>query len=296
MTDGPIPDLSVVVVTLGSAASLFAALDALAASDVEMEVLVPATARVARLLETRSSLPARVRVVTLDDVDEDAWRMRARGVAASRAAIVATIEDHALPAADWARRIVEAHASLPHAAIGGVVEKATPDSGSGWAMYFQDYGRYIPPQPAGARQYLSACNVSYKRAALEPVAAEWRVAMHETTVHFALLARGATLWLDPTIVVRQRRPLSVEEGMEELRHHGRLFGEDRADQLSAAGRAVRVAATPLVPVVHLARAARHALRSPRLAVGFARALPSLVAFAVAWATGEATGLARGRRA
>jgi len=28
--------------------------------------------------------------------------------------------------------------------------------------------------------------------------------MHGTTVHFALLSRGATLWLDPTIVVGAR--------------------------------------------------------------------------------------------
>lgn len=296
MTDGRVPDLSVVVVSLGNASSLFAVLDTLAASDVDLEVVVPATARVARLLETRAALPARVRVVRLDDGDEDAWRMRARGVAAAQAGVVATIEDHAMPAADWARRVLDAHARLPHAAIGGIVDKATPDNGSGWAMYFLDYGRYIPPQAAGPRQYLSACNVSYKRAALEPVAATWRVAMHETTVHFALLERGATLWLDPAIVVRQRRSLPVAEGMEELRHHGRLFGADRAGQLSAASRVARLVAMPLVPAVHLARAARHALRSPRLALGFVRALPALAAFAVAWATGEAGGLARGRRA
>jgi hypothetical protein len=296
MSDGRAPDLSVVVVSLGNAASLFAMVDALASSTVDLEIIIPATARVARLLETRAALPASVRVVSLDDVDEDAWRMRARGVAAAGAPVVATLEDHALPATDWARRVIDAHATLPHAAIGGVVEKATPDTGSGWAMYFLDYGRYIPPQAAGPREYLSACNVSYKRAALADIAETWRVAMHETTVHFALLARGATLWLDPSIVVRQRRSLAIPEGMEELRHHGTLFGQDRAGQLSAAGRAVRFAATPLVPAVHLARAARHAVGSPRLALGFVRAVPALVAFAVAWAAGEGAGLWRGRRA
>ena len=295
MTTAGSPELSVVVVALGSSASLSAMLGAVTTQHgPSLEVIVPATARVHRLLESVGDVPPTVRIISLGDEDEDTWRLRARGVAAARGTIVATLEDHALPQPGWAARVVEAHAAAPHAAIGGVVEKATPDRAAGWAMYFFDYGRYIPPQVAGPRAYLTACNVSYKRAALAEVADAWRVAMHETTVHFALLARGATLWLDPSMVVRQRRPMSLTEGLDELRTHGALFGRDRAATLSATGRVMRLVATPAVPLVHLARSLAHPIRAPHLLGGYLRAFPTLVAFAAAWALGEAQGLARRR--
>lgn len=290
--------LSVVVVSLGDARALASMLEALRgeARAVPLEIIVPATARVMRLLESLApAATSDLRVIPMPDDAEDAWQLRARGVREARSPIVATLEDHAIPAPGWAARVLAAH-EQPHAAIGGVVEKATPDGSTGWAMYFFDYGRYIPPQVAGRREYLSACNVSYKRAALDRVASTWASTMHETTVHFALLERGDTLWLDPGIIVRQRRALPMPEAMQELRHHGRLYGEDCARRLSAAGRALRLAAIPLVPAVHVARAARHALGSPRLTLGFVRAVPALAAFAVAWAAGEGAGLRRGRRA
>ena len=294
MTGVPVPALSVVVVSLGEADDLRRVLAALAreGTGAPLEVIVPATPRVQRLLEALGTgVTAPLRVLPLADPDEDAWRMRSRGVAAAAAPLVATLEDHAVPAPGWAAAVLRAHAR-PHAAVGGVVEKVTPDGVTGWAMYFLDYGRYIPPQRAGPRRFLSACNVSYKRAALWAVADAWRETMHETAVHDALRDRGDTLWLDPAIVVRQRRRLPAGDALAELRRHGELFGRDLGASHGEWWRLARAALTLLAPLVHLGRAVGHTLRSPRLLPGFLVAAPGLVVFALVWCAGEAAGLLR----
>lgn len=294
----PLPELSVVVVSLGDATALASMISALASEvdGAKVEVIVPAPPRVERLLQGVVPLPAWVRVVPLAEGDDDTWRMRARGAAAAQAPVIATLEDHALPTIGWASEVLHAHASAAHAAIGGVVEKSRPDGMAGWAMYFFDYARYIPPQEAGARRYLTACNVSYKRSALRDIASVWAVTMHETEVHFALVSRGHTLWLDPRLVVRQRRVISLGGGIRELGRHGRLYGSDVARTLTRTGRLLRIAGIPLVPVVHMARSLQHPLRSPEMRGGYLLALPALVAYSVAWALGEGAGLLRTGRA
>ena len=283
--------LSVVVTSLGDAASLRGALAALAAqTGVDpFEIVIPANARVSALLGELLPLPLNARVVATS-ASADTWEMRGAGVRASTAPVVATIEDAAVPDPAWARRLLESHAAS-HGAIGGTVAKGVPDSAPGWAMYFLDYARYIPPVAAGPTSYLSACNVSYKRTALDRVASSWSREMHETDVHWALQRSGETLWIDPGMVVRFRRPLSLGAACAELRAHGRKFARGRGMHTSAVARTLRAATTPLLPLLVLGRTARVASRSPGVAVRWAWSLPAMVPMAMAWAWGEFEGYA-----
>ncbi|MGH7710977.1 MAG: hypothetical protein ACREOG_06815, partial [Gemmatimonadaceae bacterium] len=134
--------------------------------------------------------------------------LRALGVRLAAAPIVACTEDHCIPARDWCARIIAAHRGTP-LAIGGAIQKLQPDAPVAWAGYLLDYGRFMPPFAAGPAAYLSDCNVSYKRRALDAITAEWQEAFHETRVHDAIREReGAdTIVLDPSILVMQsRRP------------------------------------------------------------------------------------------
>jgi hypothetical protein len=290
MTERPSPALSVVVVPLGDAVRLAETLDALRreAEGVRLEVIVPDDPDRGRTIGSLGAERLAGVVRPVAPPGADTWALRSIGVAAARAPIVATLEDQAVPEPGWAAAILAAHRE-PYAAVGGAVSKGTPDSLVGWAMYFFDYWRYIAPH-AGMSQYLSACNVSYKRAALEAIAPLWTTRMHETDVHAALADRGERLWLDPQIAVRQRRPLSWAAAVRELVRHGRLYGEDRRASLPPASRFARAAATPALPFLHVARAGTRAWRAPELRMRFAVAAPAVTVLAFAWSLGELRGL------
>jgi hypothetical protein len=287
--EGAAPALSVVVVSLGSARALGEVLSALAAQRgvPPLEVVVPADHRVQATLRDTGAAAVTARVVPVDGTVSP-WALRAAGVRAARAPIVATLEDCALPAPDWAARILAAHAGTD-AAVGGPVAKRTPDGAVGWAMYFLDYGRYAPPLPSRSATYLSACNVSYKRAALDRVRHAWGETMHETDVHWALMAKGETMRLDEGALVHLRRELDLAGARDELRTHGALFGSGRAATMSAAGRAARLVAAPLLPVVMVAKSAAPLLRAPSLLPAWLRALPMTMLLAVSWSAGELRG-------
>lgn len=292
----PTPALSVVVVSLGDAAALARTIAAVAAAceGVDTELVLALPRRLHGLAPAGPPhLP--VRVIESPGAGDDPWERRALAVRHARAPLVATLEDHALPTPGYGAQVLAAHASNPRAAIGGVVTKSATDGATGWAMYFLDYGRYIPPRTAGPTRWLSACNVTYKRAALDRVAESWSRHMHETTVHLALLAAGEELWLDPGLVVDQRRQQSFAEARAELRRHGAAFGRDLAEHVGLAARALRIVSAPLIPLVQVARAGSHLRRAPRLIPAFVRSAPVLVVLAMAWAGGELRGLLGGRR-
>jgi hypothetical protein len=219
---------------------------------------------------------------------------RARAVAEARAPLIALTEDHCVPAGDWCARIVAAHRES-HAAIGGAIAKRTPAESLGWAIYFADYSRYMPQMRAGEAPYLSDCNVSYKREALDEVRDVWREAFHETAVHAALLARGASLWLDPSILVYEDRHLPLRALLSDRYDHGRLFAALRSAELSAGKRlALSILAWGL-PVLSVGRIAMRTILR-RGAVGrLLASLPSLVMITAAWAAGESAGYATGRQ-
>jgi hypothetical protein len=159
-------------------------------------------------------------------------------------------------------------------------------------MYLLDYGRYMPPLDAGAREALTSCNVSYKGVALERVAHAWPAALHETDVHWALRDAGETLWLDPSIVVRQRRSLSLGRALGEWFDYGREFASARARAESKAKSVVRAGLAPALPALFAARAWATLGRAPHRVGTFVRALPALLALGVAWAAGEVAGSLR----
>lgn len=258
---------------------------------VPLEIIVPCTPAIARALDSLGAEHGSGVLRPPADPAGDTWVLRSIGVAAARAPVVATIEDHTIPEPGWAAAVVAAH-EAPHAVIGGAVHKGTPDSIVGWAMYFFDYWRYLAPR-AGPTRFLSACNVSYKREALGRIAGVWSRRMHETDVHAALAARGETLWLEPRMAVRQRRPLLFRDAWRELFRHGRLYGADRAGAHSPGARLAHAIALPALPLLQLLRAGTRVLRAPRLVPRFVLAAPVVTVLALSWSAGELRGLISG---
>ena len=219
-------------------------------------------------------------------------RRRAVGLAQARGRIIAMTEDHAVPADDWVRQIRAAHAQ-PYAVIGGAIENAV-DRPLNWALYYCDFGRYGRPLPAGEAEYVSDINVSYKREALYSIREVWGETYHETIAHWALRARGETLYLDPRLVVYQRRPaITWRQVYRERIEWGRAFAEGRVTELGPWRRLVYAVGAPALPVILLLRVwrrMRHQRRSPGQII---RILPVAAVLLTGWVLGEMIGYGAG---
>lgn len=222
-------------------------------------------------------------------------RRRAVGLRLARGRIVAMIEDHARPAADWCRRILEAH-EQPFEVIGGAIENAV-DAPLNWAWYYCDFGRYGRPLKGGEAEYVSDINVSYKRRALEASRDIWREAYHETIVHWTLQKRGVKLFLNDKIIVFQHRPpLPLKRVWRERLDWGRIFAETRSNQLSFSRRLIYAAGTIFLPPLLFVRALKNMRRQNRRARQIVSVAPYILLLLTGWSLGELTGYLRGEPA
>ena len=293
------PLLSIVVTITDGDSHVDRCLHALSTQDgaPPLEIIVPLYEGVDDAPGLRARWPG-VRFVTVEGHRPAAhshahWaydRRRAAGLRAATGDLVAMTEDHAIPDPDWCAQIVRAHRS-PHAAIGGSIDHV----GSGvlnWAVYFCDFGRYQKPFTAAAAEYISDVNVSYKRDALMKCSALWQEFYHETSIHSCLIARGDTLWKTPQIsVAYDRGRLRLSTLLPERFHWARVFAGRRAQSMTAAVRFVYAVASPVLPVVLLARKFREALRSRESLAAFVTSAPSMLLLLAVWACGEMTGYA-----
>lgn len=287
----PQPVLSVVIVVFAGGTAITRALEALVGQeDVHgtVELIVAAAAGTVDERAVRDAAPT-ARCVSGPAAAPPA-QLRALGVCAASAPIVACTEDHCIPRPSWCARIVAAQRG-PALVIGGAIQKLNPDSAIAWAAYLLEYGRFMPPIASGPATYLSDCNVSYKRAALDGIADVWRAAFHETSVHEAIRQRAgmSAIVLDPSIVVLQSRRPELMPFLAERFAHGRVFARLRAARYGVLARvAYGAAALGLAPVL-VVRALHTAWRRREARVSAVRALPYLALAATCWSAGESVG-------
>jgi len=292
-TTAPAPDLSVVVVILGGPAYVPRCIDSLLQQDGEqvIEIIVPHDDRISGVDELRRRYPD---VQFLHLAGERTYaELRAFAVRAARAKVVAITEDHCAPAHDWCSQIWNAHQER-YAAVGGAVDKKRPDRLLNWAIYLCDFSRYANPVNEGPSEYLTDCNVSYKRAALESIAEIWREEFHETSVNWTLRDRGESLWLTPNILVHQQRSLGLGPALRERYSFGRLFASTRVAAVSFPKRIAYALASGLLPAILIARVARNVIGKRRYMGEFVGAFPAVVLMASVWALGEFVGYLTGR--
>jgi hypothetical protein len=217
-------------------------------------------------------------------------RRRAMGLALAKGRIVAMTEDHAVPAADWCRQTLAAH-EQPYAVIGGAIDNAV-DAPINWALYYCDFGRFGSPLRTGPADYASDVNVAYKRSALDATRPLWREAYHETSLHWALQARGEVLFLDSRLLVHQHRPrISLRQACAERIQWGRIFAETRAAACGGWRSRCYAAGTALLPPLLVIRILRHMLRHGRSLAQIVATLPLAAVLVTGWSVGEFLGYA-----
>jgi hypothetical protein len=287
--------LSVSVIQFTSRAHLVRCLDALVAQHgTRPEVLVPHDDS----LDDVAGLRARFPDASFLYLPGRRTPGELRSAAAHAAAgdLMAFLEDHCVPAADWTQKLVAAHENGDdtRAAVGGAVEKGFPpgmrgDTALNWAVYMADYSRYMNPQTAGPAHSLTDCNVSYKREALESVREAWATEFHENIVNGLLAERGLTLWLAPDVVVHEQRTLALRSALRDRWSFGRLFASTRVAGAPIGRRLAYAAGSLIMPPVLVSRVARHLFGRGRHRTQFFRALPALLLVTSTWMLGECVG-------
>jgi hypothetical protein len=219
-------------------------------------------------------------------------RLRSAGIYCSRGEIVALAEDHCTFGKGWCAAIKHAH-ELPYAAIGGVVENASVTRALDWAMYFYDYGRFMPPIAAGVVGSLSGNNVSFKRAFLAEVEASFRDGFFEPFTHGALKARGYQLYLAPSVVVYHEKTYRDRAAAAHCYHLARGYAAKRAKKASRVERWKLTVGSAALPLLLTGRIVAPTLRKRRHVGALLRSLPHLLLLLTCWSWGEFRGYLSG---
>jgi len=217
--------------------------------------------------------------------------LRSLALNVARGRIVAILEDHGLPAPDWARAVLAAH-RRPDGVIGGVVENRV-DRLLNWAVYYCDFGRFQNPVPSGPMRWVTDVNVSYKRECLERVRPVWQQTYREAVVHDAIRAAGHRLVLDGRIVVFQNREVRFREAAWQRYIWGRAFAAVRARGVSPWRRWFFAAFSFGLPLLRGGRVVVRAVRRRRHVDRMAAAFPLVLLLELFWAAGEFMGYVTG---
>lgn len=262
------------------------------------EIIVPCDSLDSASLRIAEDFPG-VRCVQVPSVTEGSYDpgslghirydlQRATGLAHANGRLIALTEDHAVLASDWCSQLLVAHdENVEAAAIGGAIENEV-DSARNWALYYCDFGRYGRPLSTSKVEFLSDVNVCYKRESILAVRELWERGYQETTVHWAMLRRGAKLFLNDKLVVFQHRPNApLIDTLRERVEWGRAFAETRVRDLGRVRSGLLFFGSPGLPLVLWLRAVSHMMRQRQ---AFSRILyvsPLVFLFVVFWSVGEA---------
>jgi hypothetical protein len=234
------------------------------------------------------------RRLTVVSLPETASLPRLLGAAIEQAAgDVVAILDAGCPVAEgWVRAVLGAH-TAKHPVIGGGVEPEALRTRADWAAYFLDYARFMRPLAPGVARLVPGINVSMKRWALgvgtQYVEGEfWKA-------HWCrhLEARGWSLRVEPSMVVRYRRRSSLWPLLRQRFHHGRCFAGMRRADTRGARRIAYVLGTPLLPALLLARLLVEVVPRRRRLGQLVLCLPVLGLALAAWSAGELLGYLAG---
>ncbi len=285
------PRLAAIVVSFSPESSLARCLEALTAQAGPhdgIEVVV-VRARRGGQGSARQAIGDRYPAVRFVDAPEGCTvpRMRAIGVAESRAPVIALIEDDCVVGPGWAEAVLRAHRAGA-AAVGGAVEPATFRRGLDWGVFFCDYGRFMPPLGEGPAVAVAGNNMSYARDALRAMPEIATEGLQEVFVCGALRARGLEVRTSPAILVTNSGNWSWEHVTRVPFHHARAYAGKRIERAGSSRRAAMGVLALGLPAVKVLRVSREALARRRVGP-WLRGLPWIVLLAASWSLGESAG-------
>ena len=231
------------------------------------------------------------RSVATDDTSSTA-RMRALGTEAASAPVVAFCEDHCFPAPGWAQALIARH-EQNWAGVGAVVENANPGSSISWSNLIIEYGDWLAPHDAGPIHHIGGHNSSYKREVLVALGEVLESKLEaESTMQWELAQTGHRFFLEPEARIFHTNMEMLWASLHGQFSGGRLFAANRCRGWPLARRGLYCAASPLIPMVRLAKCLSTLRRIGCLWM-LPRLLPSLALLLLANGIGEMFGYGLG---
>jgi hypothetical protein len=216
-----------------------------------------------------------------------------QGIREAQADIVALSTAQFLPAPDWASAIRSAHARLDAEGIGGAIDPPWGRGAVAWAEYILRYHALFRLNREQRVADFPGDNSTYKRQAIAEFAVD---GFWEHEVHRELRRQSRTLVWTPRIRVTHYTALGFKSFLRQRFVHGWRFGRTRMKQNGELWRLVALLATPLLPLVFLAKIVRCVMQRVEHVLPFCLTLPVLLCFLLAWCLGESWAYAFGERA
>jgi hypothetical protein len=217
--------------------------------------------------------------------------LRAAGIRQSTGAIVALLEDHCTTAPGWCGAILAEHATA-RSVVAGPVAQALDGTPVDWAVYFYDYGRFMPgaPKPPGA---FSGNNVSFPREVIDALASHWQDGVFEAVLPEVLRRHSVPVRMAEDAIVVHRKHYRLGRAVRNAWHLGRGYAAQRVASGSSSRRAGFALGALVLPVLLPLRAFARTVAARRHLGRLARALPYLVLIFWSWSAGEFMGYSLG---
>ena len=290
--------ISVVLVSPGGPRLLRRTVQALAAQTVadriELVLITPdpgAAEALPPLLAPFHGVVSRA-VGPIADVDHAVGR----ALPLASAPVIAAIEDHAFPDADWAETILEAYERTDAVAVGSAMMNANPRAMLSWSNMLLAYGQWTEATPEGPIGWVSHHNGTFRRSALEAFDPDeyWQWFTREGTIMKRLSAEGGTFHFAPGARVWHINPSNIRSTAQLRIDAGRLYAASRAadEGWGLPKRVFYAALGPVIPFLRYARMRRE-LFGVRPEVTEARHGPALLVGLVFDAMGQMAGFLAG---
>jgi hypothetical protein len=238
-------------------------------------------------------LPGSISARRIDASKAAPWGLlRASGVRAATAPVVAFIEDHCAPQARWAGALIETHRE-PWAAVGYAFVPANPTRWRSRATLIAEYGFWAHPAKGGRATILPGNNISYKRELLLSLGDELdRVLDVDDNLHRRFATQGLESGVSARACVAHQELAGIRPTAMANYDYGRMLAaaRSRAEQWGLPRRLLYTAAVPLGAPAARALRLVESLRGRRALWGQAlAALPVIAAIWIANAIGQAAG-------
>lgn len=208
--------------------------------------------------------------------------------------VVAFIENHCIPRADWARELAEFHRSGEWVAAGYAFTNGSRDNWWSRAALAADYGHYLHPLREGPSRHLPGNNISYAKSFLDSHREIFiRSCGADFNVHEFIASKNLPMGIAAKAITAHRCYPGVLQLAVANFHYVRLLasGRSASEQWPLSVRFLRGVLAPwLVPPLQVIRLARTSWSHPDKRRVFLQSLPVICITAFAAALGEAAGL------